>query len=75
MVKINFDGAKFQGKRMMGLGAVARNWCGSFIVGHSLRVDGCFEAEVIEAMSALEAIKLAHLFGFWRVVIEGDASN
>lgn len=54
MVKINFDGAKFQNKRAMGLGAVVRSLC-----GHSLWVDGCLEAEVIEAMAALEAIKLA----------------
>ena len=75
MMKINVDGAKFKGKRLMGLGVVVRNWIGSFIVGHSLRVDGCFDAEVIEALLALEAIKLAHLFGFRRVVLEGDASN
>ncbi|KAM7485200.1 hypothetical protein LguiA_001209 [Lonicera macranthoides] len=68
-VKVNFNGARFQEKNQIGLGAVLRNGDDTFLAGHSLLMPGLYEAEVVEAFAVVEAIKGNEYFKekIWKV--------
>ncbi|KAL0444149.1 UNVERIFIED_CONTAM: hypothetical protein Slati_2137600 [Sesamum latifolium] len=74
-VKLNFDRAIFASSSEVGLGVIARNSAGVSIWWKSVRKQGLFELEMLEAFTAREAILLARQFGWRRIILERDCAN
>ncbi|KAL0285580.1 UNVERIFIED_CONTAM: hypothetical protein Scaly_2814500 [Sesamum calycinum] len=58
-VKLNFDGAIFASSVEVGIGIIARDSAGACVGWKSVRKQGLFEPEMVEALAAREAILLA----------------
>ncbi|KAK4401657.1 hypothetical protein Sango_0906400 [Sesamum angolense] len=74
-VKLNFDGAIFASSVEVGIGIIARDSAGACVGWKSVRKQGSFVPEMVEAMAAREAILLACRVGWRRIILEGDCAN
>ncbi|KAK4398964.1 hypothetical protein Sango_1371900 [Sesamum angolense] len=74
-VKLNFDGAIFASSVEVGIGIIARDSAGACVGWKSVRKQGLFEPEMVEALAAREAILLACWVGWRRIILEGDCAN
>ncbi|KAL0396709.1 UNVERIFIED_CONTAM: hypothetical protein Scaly_0119300 [Sesamum calycinum] len=74
-VKLNFDGAIFASSVEVGIGIIARDSAGACVGWKSVRKQGLFDPEMVEAMAAREAILLACRVGWRRIILEGDCAN
>ncbi|KAL0442469.1 UNVERIFIED_CONTAM: hypothetical protein Slati_1969600 [Sesamum latifolium] len=71
-VKINFDGALLEGGRVLGLGAIARDFEGRCLAWLSLRLARGGSTEMAEAFATREGVFLALRFQWQQVIFEGD---
>ncbi|KAL0308654.1 UNVERIFIED_CONTAM: putative mitochondrial protein [Sesamum radiatum] len=74
-VKLNFDGAIFASSVEVGIGIIARDSVGACVGWKSVRKQGLFDPEMVEAMAARGAILLAWRVGWRRIILEGDCAN
>ncbi|KAK4400574.1 putative mitochondrial protein [Sesamum angolense] len=74
-VKLNFDGAIFASSVEVGIGIIARDSAGACVGWKSVRKQGLFDPEMVEAMAAREAILLACRVGWRIIILEGDCAN
>ncbi|KAL0462102.1 UNVERIFIED_CONTAM: putative ribonuclease H protein [Sesamum latifolium] len=74
-VKLNFDGSILNGGQAFGLGVIARDSAGSCLAWSSIRLQHRGPAELAEAFAAREAIRVAHLRQWRRVILEGDCNS
>ncbi|KAL0434738.1 UNVERIFIED_CONTAM: hypothetical protein Sradi_0181700 [Sesamum radiatum] len=74
-VKINFDGATFAMRPVLGIVVMVRNGSGQCLAWMSLQLDRAGDGKMVEALAACEAIQLACRRGWILVVIEGNCAN
>ncbi|KAL8496613.1 hypothetical protein ACS0TY_020345 [Phlomoides rotata] len=75
VVKFNVDAAIFVESKQIGLGMVARDDSGDFVVGRTTVFPGLFKVLEAEIMGVFEAIVWAWDLGFTDIVIEMGAKN
>lgn len=73
MVEVNWDAAIDQKIFCVGLGLLARDANGSFLVACGIKMRLVADPTMAEALAALHAVIFAKELGFSRVIFEGDA--
>ena len=73
MVKVNFDAALDSNNYCVGLGLLARDEQGHFLVACGLNQKIVVDSIMAEALVALHAVLFAKELGFSNVIFEGDA--
>ncbi|XP_059436347.1 uncharacterized protein LOC132169310 [Corylus avellana] len=73
MVKVNWDAAIDQRNSCVGLGILARDATGQFMVACGIKQRIVVDPTVAEAIAALHAVIFAKELGFERVIFEGDS--
>ncbi|KAG8374239.1 hypothetical protein BUALT_Bualt11G0110600 [Buddleja alternifolia] len=71
-IKINFDGAIDKKRNKSGLGVVGRDATGNCLAWLCVRLDYASDPEHIEALAAIEALRLARHENCRVIIIEGD---
>ena len=72
-MKVNFDGALFEGERKAGLGAIICNENGLVMAALSQNIPPHALVEMVEVLAARQALWLAKELGFQRLIVEGDS--
>ena len=74
-VKVNFNGAFFEGERKAGLGAIIRNDSRLVMVALSQNIPLPTSVEIVEVLAACQALWFAKELGFQKLFIEGDSET
>ena len=74
-MKVNFNGAFFEGERKAGLGAIIRNDSGLVMAALSQNIPLPTSVEIVEVLAACQALWFAKELGFQKLFIEGDSET
>ena len=73
LFKINFDGAVFMDRSLVGLGIVIRDESGLIIVALSQKIPLPSSMELVEALAARRALIFAQEISIFKAEVEGDS--